>query len=63
MVRRFYDTTAPTKEGIGQTKEGLLWDDKIVSNLHEQTSDRGTRNQLCRPVWCAAFDAAAACWV
>ena len=28
-VCRFYDTTAPTKEG-------LLWDDKIVSNLHEQ---------------------------
>jgi hypothetical protein len=28
MVRRFSDTTAPTKEG-------LLWDDKIVSNLHE----------------------------
>ncbi|MFL6790644.1 MAG: hypothetical protein ACJ8EE_05690 [Bradyrhizobium sp.] len=31
---RIYDTTAPTKEG-------LLWDDKIVSNLHEQMSDRG----------------------
>src|SRR5712672_1983648 len=29
MVCRFLDTTAPTKEG-------LLWDDKIVSNLHEQ---------------------------
>ena len=29
MVCRFYDTTSPTKEG-------LLWDDKIVSNLHEQ---------------------------
>jgi hypothetical protein len=26
---RICDTTAPTKEG-------LLWDDKIVSNLHEQ---------------------------
>ena len=30
-VCRIYDTTAPTKEG-------LLWDDKIVSNLHEQMS-------------------------
>jgi len=29
MVCRFLNTTAPTKEG-------LLWDDKIVSNLHEQ---------------------------
>jgi hypothetical protein len=33
MVCRFSDTTAPTKEG-------LLWDDKIVSNLHEQMSGR-----------------------
>ena len=31
MVRRFCDTTSPTKEG-------LLWDDKIVSNLYEQMS-------------------------
>src|SRR5205807_10348603 len=31
IVCRFCDTTAPTKEG-------LLWDDKIVSNLHEQRS-------------------------
>ena len=38
MVCRFSDTTAPTKEG-------LLWDDKIVSNLHEQMSGRGSRNQ------------------
>src|SRR5437588_282336 len=38
MVCRFYDTTAPTKEG-------LLWDDKIVSNLHEQMSPR----DLMRP--------------
>jgi uncharacterized Zn-finger protein len=30
-VCRFYDTTSPTKEG-------LLWDDKIVSNLHGQMS-------------------------
>jgi hypothetical protein len=30
-VCRFCDTTAPTKEG-------LLWDDKIVSNLHDQMS-------------------------
>jgi hypothetical protein len=34
MVRRFYDTTAPTKEG-------LLWDAKIVSNLHEQKDRPG----------------------
>jgi len=34
MVCRFYDTTAPTKEG-------LLRDDKIVSNLHEQISGQG----------------------
>jgi uncharacterized Zn-finger protein len=33
MVCRFVDTTAPTKEG-------LLWDDKIVSNLHEQMHGR-----------------------
>jgi hypothetical protein len=31
---RFYDTTAPTKEG-------LLRDDKIVSNLHYKISGRG----------------------
>jgi uncharacterized Zn-finger protein len=52
MVCRFYDTTAPTKEG-------LLWDDKIVSNLHEQMSGRGSRgasgNQRYPPVWFAAF--------
>jgi NADH:ubiquinone oxidoreductase subunit E len=36
IVCRFCDTTAPTKEG-------LLWDDKIVSNLHEQLNvGRGT---------------------
>ena len=34
MVCRFLDTTAPTKEG-------LLRDDKIVSNLHEQMNGRG----------------------
>ena len=34
MVCRFWDTTAPTKEG-------LLWDDKIVSNLHEHVSGGG----------------------
>jgi uncharacterized Zn-finger protein len=34
IVCRIYDTTAPTKEG-------LLWNDKIVSNLHEQMSGRG----------------------
>src|SRR5258707_9701813 len=34
LVCRFYDTTAPTKGG-------LLWDDKIVSNLHEKMSSRG----------------------
>ena len=45
VVCRFCDTTAPTKEG-------LLWDDKIVSNLHEQT---GYRNQPKPPVWSAAF--------
>jgi uncharacterized Zn-finger protein len=39
LVCRFYDTTAPTKEG-------LLWDDKIVSNLHEQMSGRGSRGAL-----------------
>ena len=43
MVCRFSDTTAPTKEG-------LLWDDKIVSNLHEQMSSRGSRNQHFPPV-------------
>jgi len=39
MVCRFSDTTAPTKEG-------LLWDDKIVSNLHEQMSGRGSSGAL-----------------
>src|SRR5258708_6470098 len=48
MVCRFSDTTAPTKEG-------LLWDDKIVSNLHEQISSRGSGNQLNPSVWCAAL--------
>ena len=56
MVCRFSDTTAPTKEG-------LLWDDKIVSNLHEQMSGRGSRNQHFPQVsvWCAAFEPAASC--
>src|SRR5258708_11782165 len=48
MVCRFSDTTAPTKEG-------LLWDDKIVSNLHEQISSRGSGNQLNPSVWGAAL--------
>ena len=48
MVCRFYDTTSPTKEG-------LLWDDKIVSNLHEQMSGRDSGNQTHRQVSKAAW--------
>jgi hypothetical protein len=48
IVCRIYDTTAPTKEG-------LLEDDKIVSNLPEQIRGTGYRNQHSPPVWCAAF--------
>ena len=66
LVCRFSDTTAPTKEG-------LLWDDKIVSNLHEQLRNRGAcavvRNfgfptlgiNSSRQYGWAAFDTAAPC--
>src|ERR1041384_7311776 len=40
MVCRFLNTTAPTKEG-------LLWDDKIVSNLHEQMCGADTFKRRC----------------
>jgi uncharacterized Zn-finger protein len=52
MVCRFYDTTSPTKEG-------LLWDDKIVSNLHERMRGRGAGNRPYPSVWFAAFQPAA----
>jgi hypothetical protein len=52
IVCRIYDTTAPTKEG-------LLCNDKIVSNLPEQISGKGYRNQRFPSVWCAAFNVGA----
>jgi uncharacterized Zn-finger protein len=48
------DTTAPTKEG-------LSWNDKIVSNLPEQISGKSYRNQGFPPVLCAAFEGALLC--
>ena len=39
IVCRICDTTSPTKEG-------LLWDDKIVSNLHEQMCGDDFKNGL-----------------
>lgn len=40
-MRRFSDTTAPTKEGT--TKEGLFGDTKIVSNLYEESQRQDYR--------------------
>jgi len=43
----------------GPDERRVLWDDKIVSNLHEQMRGWGLLNQRNPSVWCAAFRMAA----